>query len=86
MQETEDVALKNQCRRDRLFQDKKYEELALVHKVLGNEELSDDEKVTILITEGRFGWERAQELVYGCVRYKKRYDSQEYIKQEGRLR
>lgn len=83
---SEDSTLKNQCRQDRLFQDKKLKELMLVHKVLEDSELSDDEKVATLITDGHFGWERAQELVYGCVKYAKVYVSQEYVKEVGRLR
>lgn len=82
----EDLALKNQCRHDRVFQDKKLKELKLVHDVLNNSDFSEAEKVAVLITEGHFGWERAQELVYGCVKYKKSYESQEYVKEVGRLR
>lgn len=84
---SENSTLKNQCRRDRLFQEKKHKELQLVHTVRADDSLTSDEKVAVLITVGHFGWERAQELVYGSVRYKKVYEQKAHeVIKDGRLR
>ena len=69
MSEIEDY-LKHQMSQDRRFQDSKHQELSYVHKVLNDESLTQDEKYVCLIQEGKFGTQRAQELVYGKVIYK----------------
>jgi hypothetical protein len=57
--------IKNACKRERKFQDAKSAELRQVHQVLDAEDLSEDEKYVMLVSELGFGRQRAQELVYG---------------------
>lgn len=59
-----DKSLKGQCMKDRKFQDTKSRELAVVHEILTNAELNDDEKYVSLVARG-FGKQRAKELVWG---------------------
>lgn len=80
--------LKSQCRQDSLFQDKKSAELMFVHNVLKSDEWSDDEKYVMLVTEGHYGKERAQMLVFGYIKYKDEpYEFNEYVPiADGRIR
>lgn len=62
-----DSYIKNQCMRERRFQDSKLRDLAVAHEILTDAELNDEEKVASLIIRG-WGKQRAKELVYGEVR------------------
>ena len=57
--------IRDACRRERQFHDKKDKQLRKVHDVLDNPEYSEDEKYVILTTELKYGKQRAQELCYG---------------------
>lgn len=53
----------------RKLQDSKLRYLHRTHEILEDSSMTDDEKVICLITEQKFGRHRAQELVYGKIRY-----------------
>lgn len=79
--------IKSQCKAERRFQDTKEKQLRLVHDVLHNTDYTEDEKYIILITEGGFGRERAQMLVYGKVKFMQTHEFKPYTPiKDGRIR
>ena len=72
---TYEEAIKKQCRADRKFQDAKEAEMKLAHEILHSEDIPKDEKYIRLITECGYGTERAQQLVYGKVVFKRKYEN-----------
>lgn len=72
--------LKGAMRRERKFQDKQNKSLSLTHEILDDPNYTPDEKVVRLITECHFGKQRAQELVYGKIKYKDVYESKPVFK------
>lgn len=60
----DDESLKNACKRDRQFQDKKHKELQYVHDIMQDETLSKREKWVSLVIRG-FGKQAARKVVYG---------------------
>lgn len=57
--------------------DRNADALAKTHRILNDPTFSDDEKYVMLVSEQGFGSVRAQELVYGKIVFKKKYESAE---------